>query len=182
MVVRIEAFAPDLDAYIARGMKAFDVPGLAIGIVVDDRLVYAKGFGIRSKSGGERVDTKTIFQIGSTTKAFLATSIAILVDRGLLQWQDRVVDRYPGFQMADPWVTREFRVFDLLAQRSGMPVLANDILTMFGFDQEALLASLRFIEPVSSFRSTFSYTNITHLLASNVAADAAGVSDWIKLL
>jgi CubicO group peptidase (beta-lactamase class C family) len=182
MATRIEALAPELDAYIARSMTTFDVPGLAIGIVADDRLVYARGFGIRSKSGGEPVDTRTIFQIGSTTKAFLAASIAILVDRGLLHWDDRVVDRYPEFQMADPWVTREFRVFDLLAQRTGLPILANDILTMFDFDQTALLASMRFIEPVSSFRSTFSYTNITHLLASRVAAEAAGVEDWNELL
>src|SRR5882724_8059246 len=68
---RVQALIPDLEAYIASGMKAFDSPGLAIGIVADDRLVYGKGFGVRGKAGGAPVDTGTVFQIGSTTKAFL---------------------------------------------------------------------------------------------------------------
>ena len=103
---RIEATIPGLEAYIAEGMKAFDVPGLAIGIVAGDRLVYAKGFGVRSKTGGEPVDTRTVFQIGSTTKGFLATTMAIMVDRGKLRWDDRVVDLYPDFQMKDPCGSR----------------------------------------------------------------------------
>ena len=86
-------------------MKAFDVPGLAIGIVINGQLVYEKGFGVRSKSGGGPVDTRTVFQIGSTTKAFLATTMAIMVDRGKLRWDDRVVDLDPDFQLEDPWVT-----------------------------------------------------------------------------
>ena len=161
---RIEALVPDLEAYIDAGMKAFDNPGLAIGIVSGDRLVYAKGFGVREK-GGEPVDTTTVFQIGSTTKAFLATTMAIGVDRKKLAWDDRVVDLYPDFQMKDAWVTREFRVFDLLAQRSGLPPYANDIVGLLGADQPAMIRSLRYVEPVSSFRSTFAYTNITHMLA-----------------
>src|SRR5947208_875596 len=99
-----------------------------------------------------------------------------MVDRGKLRWDDRVVDLYPDFQMKDPWVTREFRVFDLLAQRSGLPSLANDTLGMLGFDEAALIQSLRYIDPTSSFRTTFGYTNITHLLASRIVADAAGTS------
>jgi CubicO group peptidase (beta-lactamase class C family) len=82
---------PDIEAYIASGMKGFDVPGVAIGIVAGDGLVYAKGFGVRSKSGGVPVDTRTIFQIGSNTKEFLAATMAIMVDRGALRWEDRVV-------------------------------------------------------------------------------------------
>ena len=182
MAARMEALIPKLQAYVASGMKAFDVPGLAIGIVVGDELVYAEGFGVRSKSGGEPVDAQTIFQIGSTTKAFLAASLAILVDRGKLKWDDRVVDLYPDFQMKDPWVTREFRVFDLLAQRSGLPGLVNDMLAMLGFDEVALIRSLRYVEPITSFRTAFAYTNITHLLASRIAANAAGVADWNELL
>ena len=128
------------------------------------------------------VDTRTIFQIGSTTKAFLAATLAIMVDRGKLRWDDRVVDLDPNFQLKDPWVTREFRVFDLLAQRSGLPPYANDGLGILGFDQAALIHSLRHVEPVSSFRSTFAYTNITHLLAGRVVAKAAGAADGDTVL
>ena len=102
--------------------------------------------------------------------------MAIMVDRGKLHWDDRVVDLDPEFQLKDPWVTREFRVFDLLAQRSGLPPYANDVLGMFGFDEAAMIRSLRHVEPVSSFRSTFAYTNITHLLAGRIVAEAAGAA------
>ncbi len=173
---------PDIETYIVSGMKGLDVPGVAIGIVANDRLVYAKGFGVRSKSSGLPVDTRTIFQIGSTTKAFLAATEAIMVDRGKLRWDDRVVDLYPGFQLKDPWVTREFRVFDLLAQRSGLPPLVNDMLAMYDFDDAALIRSLRDVKPVSSFRTTFAYTNITHLLASRIVAKVAGAPDWNAVL
>ncbi len=178
---RIAALAPDLEAYVARGMADFDAPGLAVGIVAGDRLVYARGFGTRSK-GGPPVDAATVFQIGSTTKAFLATSMAIAVDRGKLAWEDRAVDRHPGFQMKDPWVTAEFRVFDLLAQRSGLPPHANDAVGLLGGDQATMIRSLRHVEPVSSFRSTFAYTNITHMLAQRIVARAMGAADWETLV
>jgi CubicO group peptidase (beta-lactamase class C family) len=174
---RVQALIPDIEAYIASGMKGFDVPGLAIGIVAGDKLVYAKGFGVRSKESSAPVDTRTIFQIGSTTKAFLATTLAIMVDRGKLRWDDRVVDLDPDFQLKDPWVTGEFRVFDLLAQRSGLPPYANDGLGILALGEAALIRSLRHVEPVSSFRSTFAYTNITHLLAGRIVAKAAGAAD-----
>ncbi|MGB9274834.1 MAG: serine hydrolase domain-containing protein [Terrimicrobiaceae bacterium] len=179
---RVQTLIPEFEAYIASGMKGFDVPGLAIGIVAGDKLVYAKGFGVRSKGSSVPVDTRTIFQIGSTTKAFLATTLAILVDRGKLRWDDRVVDLDPDFQLKDPWVTREFRVFDLLAQRSGLPPYVNDGLGMLGFDEAALIRSLRHVEPVSSFRSTFAYTNITHLLAGRIVAKAAGAANGDTVL
>jgi len=179
---RVQTRIPDIEAYITSGMKGFDVPGVAIGIVAGDKLVYAKGFGMRSKGSGVPVDTRTIFQIGSTTKAFLATTLAIMVDRGKLRWDDRVVDLDPDFQLKDPWVTREFRVFDLLAQRSGLPSYANDGLGMLGLDDAALIRSLRHVEPVSSFRSTFAYTNITHLLAGRIVAKAAGAPDGDTVL
>ena len=182
MEERVRALMPDLQAYIASGMKAFDVPGLAIGIVTGDKLVYAKGFGVRSKGGGVPVDTRTIFQIGSTTKAFLATTLAIMVDRGKLRWDGRIIDLEADFQFKDPWVTREFRVFDLLAQRSGLPPYVNDMLGMLGFDEATLIRSLRHVEPISSFRSTFAYTNITHLLAGRIVAKAAGAADGDRVL
>jgi CubicO group peptidase (beta-lactamase class C family) len=178
MAGRISALIPDLEAYIRDGMKAYDVPGLAIGIVTGDRLVYAKGFGVRSKSGGAAVDPRTVFQIGSLTKAFLATTMAILVDRGKLRWDDRVADLHPGFQLKDAWVTREFRAFDLLAQRSGLPPQVNHLLALLGYAEPALIRSLRHVEPVSSFRTTFAYTNVTHLLAGRVVSDLAGAPDW----
>lgn len=179
---RVQELIPEIEAYFTNAMKGFDIPGLAIGIVANDRLVYAKGFGVRSKSNQLPVDPRTVFQIGSTTKAFLTATMAIMVDRGKLRWDDRVLDLYPEFCLKDPWVTREFRVFDLAAQRSSLPPLVNDILVMLGYKEAALIRSLRYVEPVSSFRTTFAYTNITHVLASRIVATAAGAPDWNVVL
>jgi CubicO group peptidase (beta-lactamase class C family) len=181
MKARIQGLIPDLEAYIASGMTAFDNPGLGIGIVAGDELVYAEGFGVR-KRGGEPVDTRTVFQIGSATKGFLATTMAIAVDRGKFRWDDRIVDLDPEFQLKDAWVTREFRMFDVLAQRSGLPPYVNDMLSELGLDETGLIRSLRYVEPVSSFRSTFAYTNITHLEAGRVVAKLEGASDWEAVL
>jgi CubicO group peptidase (beta-lactamase class C family) len=181
MEARIQGLIPDLEAYIASGMTAFDNPGLAIGIVAGDELVYAKGFGVRKK-GGEPVDTGTVFQIGSATKGFLATTMAIAVDRDRFRWDDRIVDLDPAFQLKDAWVTREFRMFDVIAQRSGLPPYVNDMLSMLGLDEAGLIRSLRYVDPVSSFRSTFAYTNITHLEAGRVVAKLEGAPDWEAIL
>ena len=178
---QIQALVPSLEDYISANMKGFDVPGLAIGIVAGNKLVYAKGLGFRSK-GGPRVDTQTLFQIASVTKAFLSTTMAIAVDRGKLHWDDRIVDLDPEFQLRDPWVTRELRVFDLMAQRSGLPPYANEFLTLLGFDRSARIRSLRYVDPVSSFRSTFAYTNTTHILAGRIVARAEEAADWNAVL
>jgi CubicO group peptidase (beta-lactamase class C family) len=115
-------------------------------------------------------------------KGFLATTLAIAVDRGKFRWDDRVVDLDPEFQLKDPWVTREFRMFDLMAQRSGLPPYVNDMLSVLGLDQATLIRSLRHVDPVSSFRSTFAYTNITHLEAGRIVAKSEGGSDWGAVL
>lgn len=179
--VGIAALESELEDYVAAGMKAFDAPGLAIGIVAGDRLVYSRGFGVR-RNGGAPVDPRTVFQIGSATKAFLATTQAIMVDRGKLHWDDHVIDRAPEFRLMDPWVTREFRIYDLLAQRSGLPPYANDALGLAGLSEAELIRSLRHVEPVASFRATFSYTNITHLVAGAIVARAAEAGEWNEVL
>jgi CubicO group peptidase (beta-lactamase class C family) len=178
---RAQALSSSLEDYVANGMKAFGIPGAAIGIIVGDKLVYSKEYGVR-KRDGQPVDSKTLFQVGSTTKAFLATTIAIAVDHKKLHWDDRVVDLDSEFQLKDPWVTREFRVFDLLAQRSGLPAYVNDMVGILGFDESAMVRSLRYVEPVSSFRSRFAYTNITHVIAGRIVAKAEGEADWNAVL
>ncbi|MEP9380254.1 serine hydrolase [Aquabacter sp. CN5-332] len=179
---RIPSVIPKVEEEVARGMRLFDIPGVAVGIISGDKLVYGKGFGVRSKGGKEPVDTKTVFQIGSATKAFLAATLAISVDKGAFQWDSRVVDLEPTFQLKDPWTTREFRVFDLIAQRSSLPPYVNDVLTALGYDEPQIVRSLRYAEPISSFRSAFSYTNVTHLLAGRMVARQRGVADWNALV
>jgi CubicO group peptidase (beta-lactamase class C family) len=178
MRARIQELVPGLETLVADSMKAFDVPGVAIGIVAGDELVYAKGFGVRSKGRGGAVGPGTVFQIASLSKAFLSATAAIAVDHGQLKWDDRVVDLAPGFQLQDPWVTREFRLFDTMSQSSGLPYEANDKLGYLGFDGAAMVRSLRHVGAETGFRTSLSYLNIPHILAGDIVAAAEGARDW----
>jgi CubicO group peptidase (beta-lactamase class C family) len=178
MAARAAALGPQIAAYAAAGMKGFDVPGAVVAVVVDGKVAYSAALGVRAKSDTRPVDAATVFQIGSTTKAFLATTMAIAVDRKALKWDDAIVDRHPRFALKDPWVTREMRLFDIIAQRSGLTPYAHDFMTMLGYGPSALVASLRHAEPITSFRSSFAYTNITHLVAGDIVAAALEGADW----
>lgn len=178
----IEALLPEFETQVAEGMKAFSVPGLAIGIVHDDKLIYTKGFGVRELGKPEQVTPETIFQVGSTTKAFFAATLAQAVDAGRLAWNDPVIDHVPDFQLSDPWVTRDFRVLDLAAQRSGLTPYVNDALTMLGYDKQTLIRSLRVAPQLGLFRSDFRYLNIPHIVGGEIVAKVNGASSWTDSL
>lgn len=178
----IEALLPEFEKQVAEGMKAFSVPGVAVGIINDDKLIYAKAFGIRELGKPDQVTPETIFQVGSTTKAFLATTLAQAVDAGRLGWNDPVIDHIPEFQLADPWVTRDFRVLDLAAQRSGLTAYVNDALTMLGYDKQTLVRSLRAAPQLGMFRSDFRYLNIPHVVGGEIVAKVNGMPSWFDSL
>jgi len=171
----------DFEAYAEQAMEDWQVPGMAVAIVKDDRLVYARGFGVKEYEKNEPVTETTIFQIGSTSKAFTGALLAMLVDEGKINWNDRVIDHLPDFQMYDPWVTREFLVKDLMAQRSGLPGYEGDELTFFGFDRDHIIDSLRYFQPVSSFRSEFAYQNTLFLVVARLIEKISGKS-WEDML
>ncbi|GAU83139.1 serine hydrolase [Bosea sp. BIWAKO-01] len=177
---KLQALLPGLEKQAAIGMREFSVPGMAIGIVFDDQLIYSKGFGVKTIDKPDSVTPDTIFQIGSATKAFLATSLAQAVDAGKLKWSDSVVDHIPTFQLADPWVSRDFRILDLAAQRSGLTPYVNDDLTFLGFDKQTLIQSLRVAPQTGIFRSEFGYLNIPHMVGGEVVAKLAGTSSWFE--
>ncbi|PZR93685.1 MAG: hypothetical protein DI537_09765 [Stutzerimonas stutzeri] len=180
--VSIEALLPDFEKQVAEGMKAFSVPGVAVGIVHDDKLIYAKGFGVRELGKPDQVTPETIFQIGSATKAFFTTTLAQAVDAGRLGWNDPVIDHVPEFQLADPWVTRDFRVLDIAAQRSGLTPYVNDALTMLGYDRQTLIRSLRIAPQLGLFRSDFRYLNIPHVAGGEIVAKVNGIPSWFDSL
>jgi CubicO group peptidase (beta-lactamase class C family) len=159
-------------------MQEFSVPGLAIGVVKDGRLVFAKGYGARELGHKAPVDADTLFAIGSNTKEFTAASLAILVDEGKLHWDDRVIDYLPDFRMWDPYVTREFTIRDLLTHRSGLGIGAGDLMfvTPTDFTRNDLLHALRYLKPASSFRSRFAYDNLLYVIAGQVVAAVSGQS------
>jgi CubicO group peptidase (beta-lactamase class C family) len=167
---------PDLDAYLARVMKAFEVPGIGLAIVKDGKLVVAKGCGVRKLGEPTPVDGQTLFGIASNTKAFTATAIALLVEEGRLEWDAPVIRYLPWFQMWDPFVTRELTVRDLLVHRSGLGLGAGDLLwwPASTYDRKEIARRIRFIPPATSFRSAYAYDNVLYLIAGEVIEAVSG--------
>jgi len=170
-----------LDAYIEKAIQDHQVPGLAIAVVRNDSLVLARGFGVRKLGSPERVDESTLFAIGSASKSFTAASVAMLVDEGKVKWDDPATKYLPGFQLYDPYATRELTVRDLLSHRSG---LSRGDLMWYGsaFSRQDILDRVRYLKPTWSFRSMFGYQNIMYLAAGEVAARTSGMSwdDFIQ--
>jgi CubicO group peptidase (beta-lactamase class C family) len=175
---------PDLDAYVARALKEFEIPGLAIAVVKDGKIALVKGYGARKFGEPAPVDERTLFGIASNTKAFTAAALAILVDEGKIGWDDPVIKHLPGFQMYDSYVTREMTVRDLLTHRSGLGLGAGDLMFFppTTFTREEIIARLRYIKPATSFRSKYAYDNVLYLVAGQVVAAVSGKSwdDFIK--
>ena len=109
-----------LDEYIEKARQDWKIPGMAVAVIKDDKIVYAKGFGVRKLGDPAPVDEKTLFAIGSSSKAFTSASLAILVDEGKIKWDDPVTKYLPEFELYDPYVTRELTIRDLLTHRSGL--------------------------------------------------------------
>src|SRR5687767_4604631 len=115
LVAAQDARLAGLDEYVNKAIKDWEVPGVAIAIVKDDKIVLAKGYGLGKLGEPNPVDERTLFAIGSSSKAFTAAAVAMLVDEGKLKWNDPAAKYLPGFEMYDPYVTRELTVRDLLS-------------------------------------------------------------------
>ncbi len=174
----------DFAAYVDSARKQFDVPGIAVAIVKDGQVVMEQGFGARELGKPETVDAHTLFAIASNTKAFTAASLQMLAEEGKLNMDDRVIDHLPWFQMSDPYVTREMRIRDLLAHRSGLGLGAGDLLYWppTSYSTKEVVQHLRNVPLASSFRSAYAYDNILFAVATLVIEQASGQSyaDFIR--
>jgi CubicO group peptidase (beta-lactamase class C family) len=174
----------DLDDYAARAMQTFDVPGMALAIVKDGKVVVAKGYGVRKLGEATPVDENTLFGIGSNTKAFTAAALATLVDGGKIHWDDPVNDHLPGFVMNAPYVSKEMQIRDLLCHRSGLGLGEGDLMFWphTTFTREEVVYRLRYLKPATSFRTTFAYNNLMFLTAGQVVAAVSGKSwdDYVR--
>ena len=169
-----------LDAYITQGMKDWRVPGLAIVVVQGDSVLFMKGYGVRELGKPDPVTVHTRFGNMSTTKAFTALLVAMLADSGKLALDDPVQKHEPAVQFADPYVTREITVRDLLTHRVGFGD-PDYLWGTSGLDFATIAHRLRFVPTQTSFRSRFQYNNVTYALAGDVAARVAGTT-WQALL
>ena len=161
------------DEYVNKALKDWDVPGVAIAVIKDDKIVFAKGYGLREIGKPDKVDERTIFAIGSSTKAFTAASIAMLVDEGKIKWDDPATKYLPGFQLYDANVTREMTVRDLLTHRIGLE-RGDALWYATDMSREEILRRIRFLKPSSSMRSKFGYQNIMFLAAGQIVPQVTG--------
>jgi CubicO group peptidase (beta-lactamase class C family) len=168
---------PDLDAFVARVMKTFEVPGIGLAIVKDDAVV-TRGYGVRKLGEPAPVDARTLFGIASNTKVFTAAALGILVEEGKIRWDAPVIDYLPWFQMWDPYVTRELTIRDLLVHRSGLGLGAGDLLWWppSTYNRREIAARLRYLKPATSFRSAYAYDNVLYLIAGEVIEAVSGQS------
>lgn len=167
-----------LDAYFARALRDWRVPGMAVAIVKDGQVVLARGYGVRDVARGGAVDEHTLFAIASNSKAFTAAALAMLVDEGKLTWDTRVADVLPGFSLFDdPYVTAETRVRDLLSHRTGLGTYGGDLL-WYGtpYTASEVVRRARFLEPAFPFRAGYGYSNIAFIAAGEVVAAVSGMS------
>jgi CubicO group peptidase (beta-lactamase class C family) len=174
-----------IDSLANLALKTFDVPGIAVAVVKDGKLVYANGYGVTSLRTQKKVDANTLFGIASNSKAFTTAAIGILVDEGKLKLDDKVTDYIPEFKMFDPYVTAEFTIRDLLTHRSGLGLGAGDLMIFpdsTDFTVKDIIHNLRYLKPVSSFRSKFDYDNQLYIVAGEVIARVSGMSweDFIE--
>lgn len=174
----------DFDARAEALRGSIGVPGMAIAIVEDGKTTLARGYGVRKLGAAAMVDADTLFPIGSTTKAMTAAALATLVDAGKIGWDDKVIDHLPGFQLYDPWVTREITIRDLLVHRSGLGLGAGDLLFVprSNLTRAESVRRLRFIKPQTSFRSSYAYSNAMYMVAGQLIEAVSGArwEDYLR--
>lgn len=166
----------DTDAYVANAMSVFGAPGLSLAIVEDGKATLTHGYGVRSIITKAPVNEHTAFPIGSESKAFTTAALGILVDRGKLKWTDRVVDRLPGFQMYDPYVTEHMTIRDLLTHRSGLRLGQGDLMIVPNTNRSRadIVHALRFLKPATGFREQYAYDNILYIVAGALIESVSG--------
>lgn len=173
-----------IDSLTQLTLKTFDVPGIAVAVVKDGKVVHAKGYGVRSLRNNLPVDENTLFGIASNSKAFTAAALAMLADEGKLKWDDKVREYIPEFKLYNPYVTEEFTIKDLLTHRSGLGLGAGDLM-MFpdssNFTRKDIIYNLRFLKPVSSFRTQYDYDNNLYIVAGEIIAKVSGLS-WEEFI
>lgn len=168
-----------IDAAVRATITRYQLPGIAVGVIENGRIVFAKGYGETVYGSGDPITENTLFKIASNSKAMTASLLARLVQQGKLRWDDPVIKHLPDFAMHDPWVTQHMTVSDLLVHNSGLPQGGGDL--MFWpepnlFTRSDILHGLRYFKPAYEFRSGYAYDNLLYVVAGMVAEAVGGAS------
>jgi CubicO group peptidase (beta-lactamase class C family) len=167
-----------IDETVQRAFTSFQPVGLSIAIVKDGAIIYKNALGVADNTTGEKLTTAHDFNIASCSKAFTAACIGLLVQEGKLNWSDKVVDILPEFRLADPWITKELTITDLLCHRSGLKTFEGDLLWYeTNYPDSLIMAHMRYLPIVQDFRSSFGYQNLMYMVAGEVIRKVSG-KDW----
>ncbi len=167
-----------IDSIVHKAMNTMDnTVGFAIGVVKDGKIVHAKGYGVNSIATNEAITANTPFGIASNSKAFTSAALAILVEQGKINWEDKVIDYIPEFKMYNDYVTNNFNIQDLLTHRSGLGLGAGDLMIFpdgSNFTINDVLTAFQHFEPTTAFRTKFDYDNLLYLVAGELTARVSG--------
>ena len=155
----IAPLIPQLEDYVVKAMQKTGVPGVAVAIVYQDKVVYLKGFGVRKAGEPAPIDSDTVFQLASVSKSIASTVVAVLVSQHKVSWDDRIADIDPDFKLSNASVSEKVTIRDLLSHRSGLPTSAGDELETLGFSRPEILHQMRLIPLVGEFRKSYAYSN-----------------------
>jgi len=174
-----------IDTLVERTLKTFDVPGIAVAVVKDGKIIHEKGYGVSSLNTMQKMNEHTRFGIASNSKAFTVAALGILVDEGKLKWDDKVTDYIPEFKLYAPYVTENFTIRDLLTHRSGLGLGAGDLMIWpdsSTFTLKDIIHNLRYLKQVSGFRTKYDYDNLMYIVAGEVVARVSGMKweDFIQ--
>lgn len=164
-----------LDDYIEKARQQWEVPGLAVAVVKDGKVIFAKGYGVRELGKPDQVNSQTIFANCSTTKAMTAAAMGMLVDEGKVKWDDKVIQHMPEFQLYDPYVTRELRVRDLFTHNAGLGN-ADFLWDDTDLSSDEILYRMRLLPLSYPFRGGYTYQNIMYLAAGKLIEKLSGMS------
>ncbi|MDR2206981.1 MAG: serine hydrolase [Flavobacteriaceae bacterium] len=173
-----------LDDLIQNTLKTFDVPGMSVGIIKDGKMVYSKGFGVRSLKNNEKMTDQTLVGIASNSKGFTCTALAILADEGKLNFDDKVSKFIPEFQMYDAAVSQEITIKDLVTHRAGLGLGQGDLMFFpegGTLSVNQIIHNVRYLKPEHSFRNSMDYNNIMFIVAGEIIHRISGMS-WADFI
>jgi CubicO group peptidase (beta-lactamase class C family) len=169
----VDTKVKEFEAYVQKSQKEWEVPGLAVAIVKDGKVLHSKGYGVQELGTSKMVDSKTLFVCASTTKAMTAACMGMLVDEGKVKWDDRVVEHLPEFQLYDPFVTREIKIRDLFVHNTGLGN-ADFLWGIMDIPTDSILYKMRNVRPTYSLRGGFIYQNIFYVAAGKIIEKVSG--------
>ncbi|RLD24427.1 MAG: serine hydrolase [Bacteroidetes bacterium] len=165
-----------LDKYFVQALTDWQVPGMAVAIVKDGEIIFAKGYGVLEEGKNNKVDAHSMFAIASNTKAFVSASLAHLVWEEKISWDDKVVSHLPYFELYDAYSTHETTLRDILSHRVGLGTFSGDVIWYKSEDTaEEVIKRVKFVPQKYSYRAGFGYSNLMYITSGEVIKSVTGM-------